>query len=261
MIEIIPVKTEIFKPGMDLKDFIIRSLASLDLGLRERDILIISSKVVAISQDRIVDLTKERPLSNEIFARSGLDPRFLSVINREADEILGAVSGALLTLKNGLLLANAGADQSNCEGDNKVILLPDRSDIVSSELHAYLESQFACKIGVIIADSATRPLRRGTTGMAIAVAGFNPVIDDRGKKDLYGREMKVTTRALADNIVTAAQIVMGESSERAPIAIFRGLPEELFRNDQGVSEIIEPDKCLFFGNLSYTNFKTSKGGS
>ncbi|MHA2298141.1 MAG: coenzyme F420-0:L-glutamate ligase [Candidatus Hodarchaeales archaeon] len=255
MIQIIPVKTKILRPGENLKEFIMQSLLEQEKKLHSRDIIVISSKLVAISQNRVVDLKEYSPTSSIELEKSELDPRFISLVIQEADEIIGSVPGAILTLKDGILLANAGVDQSNATGEGKAILLPENPENVAINIFSFLEKEYNCQLGVIVADSATRPLRRGTTGMAIATAGFDPVIDERGKVDLYGREMRITTRALADNLVTAAQILMGESNESTPIVIIHDLPENMFKRVNNLSTQIEPNKCLFFGNLVYDDLK------
>ncbi|MFW9990740.1 MAG: coenzyme F420-0:L-glutamate ligase [Candidatus Odinarchaeota archaeon] len=255
MIKIIPVKTKLLSSNEDLNAFLLQSLREKGVSLKSRDIVIISSKIAALSQNRVVDLSTLSSTNWKQLKKSGLDSRFITLVVQEADEIIGSVPGAILTLKNGMLLANAGVDQSNATGEGKAILLPKNPEKVAQSALECLEKAYKCPLGVIIADSATRPLRRGTTGVALATAGFAPVIDERGEKDLYGREMRITTRALADNLVTAAQIVMGESNEQVPLVIIRNISEQLFKREKGLSAAIEPERCLFFGNLSYSDLK------
>jgi coenzyme F420-0:L-glutamate ligase len=178
----------------------------------------------------------------------------VELIFREADEIVGAVPGAVLALKNGVLQANAGVDQSNSGGIDYYITLPSNPIDTANKIRMGIEKKLNISIGVIIADSKTHPLRRGTSGFALGVSGFSPIIDDRGSRDLFDRKMKITTRALADNLVSGAEILMGESDERIPIVIVKGLkslPLQNINDDYENNEQMkmDPVHCIYMGPL------------
>lgn len=224
--------------------------------LENFDIIIVASKVISIIEGNQChfESIKEVREETKIFSkRSGLDPRFVEMIFREADQVIGAVKGAVLALKDGSLQANAGVDNSNSGGKNYLITLPKNSIRAAIEIKNYIQEKKGISIGVIISDSKTHPLRRGTSGFTLGCAGFIPVIDDKGQPDLYGYIMNVTSRALADNLVCGAEILMGETSESTPIIVVRGV-EQIFFTDQDPYELnktmkMEKERCIYMGPL------------
>jgi len=228
-IEFIGSKTKIItKADQDIVSLILKSLKENKLSLIDKDVLIIASKIVStiegcqIKISDIVNIRKEAFIAAKI---SNLSPEFVEIVFREADEVIGAVPGAVLALKDGVLQANAGVDHSNSGGEEFLITLPKNSIKTAEKIRKEIEYRLKIKIGVIIADSKTHPLRRGTSGFALGVSGFSPIIDDRGSNDLFNRPMKITTRAIADNLVCGSEILMGESNQRIPIVIARGYEE------------------------------------
>jgi len=147
-------------------------------------------------------------------------------------------------------MANAGADQSNV-GIGKVILLPQNCKISAEKIHKRILDQLNKYVGIIIADSRTMPLRLGTVGGALATYGFKSIIDERGKNDLFGRPMHITTRAIADQLATAAELLMGETTEQTPFVIIRGYPIERIssEDEQDINSLITEDNCMFIGPL------------
>ncbi|MHA1976184.1 MAG: coenzyme F420-0:L-glutamate ligase [Candidatus Hodarchaeales archaeon] len=257
-IEFIGIHTKIITANdRDIAQFVVNALAENEFALRDNDVVIIASKVISTAEGCQVKKSDIRIIKEEVSKlahESRLEPRFVELIVREADEIIGAVPGAVLALKNGVLQANAGADQSNSGGIEYYITLPKDSVATASKIHARLMKEFSTSIGVIIADSKTHPLRRGTSGFALGVSGFSPIIDDRRTKDLFDREMNVTTRALADNLVCGAEILMGESNQQIPIVIARGLeslPFQVMKDnfDNNDQMKMDPRHCIYMGPL------------
>ncbi len=173
-----------------------------------------------------------------------MDPRIVEVVLNESDSIVGGIPGFLLCMKEGTLLPNAGVDASNAPLGS-VVPLP--ADPNASALRIQNEIAHKCHahIGVIVADSRTHAMRLGCSGVAIGCAGIISVIDDRGRCDLFGRRLEVTKRAVADNIASAAELVMGEADECTPAAIIRGLGMSI-GNQAGVDSIAA-EECLFMG--------------
>jgi coenzyme F420-0:L-glutamate ligase len=147
-------------------------------------------------------------------------------------------------MKHGTLLPNAGVDASNAPL-GCVTPLPENPDQSACAIKHAIKALTGARVGVIIADSRTHAMRRGCSGVAIGCAGITAVIDDRGRTDLFGRKLEVTQRAVADNIASAAELVMGEADECIPAAIIRGLGMPI--DDQTGIESIAAEECLFMG--------------
>ena len=141
---------------------------------------------------------------------------------READYIYKGVPGFLLAVKNGVMAPNAGIDKSNVP-QGFVVLYPSEPFKSAENLRRRFLVNLGIKVGVVIADSRLMPTRIGTIGVALASAGFEPVEDQRGKRDLFGNILKVTLKAVSDSIAATGVAVMGEGSESTPIAVIRGI--------------------------------------
>ncbi|UCE13628.1 MAG: coenzyme F420-0:L-glutamate ligase [Candidatus Heimdallarchaeota archaeon] len=264
-IEFFGVKTPLIDPSdKNIVNIMIEAFNSNNIELQDEDIIIIASKVISVIEGgqipikTITNVRQEAKVAAEI---AGLDPRFVEVVFQEANEILGAVPGAVLALRNNIIQANAGVDQSNAGGDEFIIVLPRDPIKTAEEIRNEIFVKTDKKVGVIIADSKTHPLRKGTSGFALAVSGFNPIIDDRGTLDLYGRAMNITTRAIADNLVCGAEILLGETDQKIPIVIARGCKEITFEETEKRIEIekyndlmkISPQHCIYMGPLWFSN--------
>ncbi len=249
MINIIPVKaSRIIKPSDDLISVLEKSLTNL----LNRDVLVISSKVVAITEGRTYELNTITPSSEaELIAdKYSMDSRLVQLVINNSDEIIGGVKGVLLTIVNNTLTANAGIDKSNC-GVGRAVAWPsnpyESARIIRSELMSYYSIK---DLGVIISDSHVTPLRQGVIGQAIGVAGINPVEDLRGRKDLFGYTLTYSKRAIADQLVTAAHLVSGESDEMTPFIIIRGFNGEFTDELINQSSVYVPfNKCLIVNSI------------
>ena len=199
------IRTRVFREGDDLVAFILAHVPELKDG----SILAVTSKIVALAEGRtaVVKNKKEKE----------------ALIKKESDWALQTHPEWWWTAKDGALLVNAGIDESNA--GEKLILLPKDSFKTAATLRNQLISLYKVKrLGVVITDSRISPMRAGVTGMAIGHAGFRGVRDYRGKEDLFGRKLKVTMTDVADSLATVATLVMGEGSERQPLAIIEDLP-------------------------------------
>ena len=247
----------------DIVNIIIDAMNSNKIKLQDKDIIIIASKVISITEGCQIPLSSITHVQREaeVAAKiAGLDPRFVEVVFREADEVLGAVPGAILALRNNIIQANAGVDQSNAGGNEFLIVLPREPFRSAEKIRKTLYAKTGKNLGIIIADSKTHPLRRGTSGFALAVSGFIPLIDDRGTEDLYSRPMNITTRAIADNLVSGAEILMGETNQRVPVVIVRGCNEITFQEEEDIEKNndlmkISPQNCIYMGPLWYSEMK------
>jgi coenzyme F420-0:L-glutamate ligase/homotetrameric cytidine deaminase len=247
MLQVFGIKTDLIRPGDDLAASLEKAMAGLGLALQDGDLLVISESTVATAEGRVVALHDVAPgaLARTMAAKYGKDPREMELILRESDEILGGIPGVVLTLREGFLYPNAGIDNSNAPPGH-VVLFP--SDAQKSAFEIRERMARGKKIGVIIGDSRTHPLRLGCVGVALACVGIEAVEDARGQKDLFGRELKITRKAVADNLVSAAQIVMGEGDEGIPAVIIRGAPVAICEGHSPIPSI-PPQECMYIGAL------------
>jgi len=173
-----------------------------------------------------------------------LEPGFVELVLQEADRVFGGVKRAMLTMKNNILIANAGVDHSNAPEDH-AILWPKDPFLSADNIRKEFKKIFNVNIGVIISDSHCSPLRTGTTGFALATSGFDAIIDERGKSDLFGKKMRITQRAIADALASAAVVVMGETDEKTPAVLIRDSNIMLTGKLSKSSTHFPPSECLF----------------
>jgi coenzyme F420-0:L-glutamate ligase len=248
------IKLPLIKKNDPLLDIIINKIKEKGESLKEGDIIVISEKVIATSQGRIINLNEVKNISQEakrMAKEFDMDGRFVEIILQEASMILGGLPGGhvILAKVNDFLIANAGIDQSNA-GPECVVLLPKNLEKVVREYRNVLKKEFNIKdLGVIFADSRVQPLRKGTIGIAIATAGFEPIEDLRGQPDLYNRPMQITMRAVADDLTSAAQFLLNEADQQTPVVIIRGANVEFTENPQMTTEM-PPEECLYMNIFS-----------
>ena len=220
--------------------------------LRDGDILVISSKFIAVSEGRVVDLGTVVPsdYAASESRRLNMPPELCELVIRESDAVIGGVSGFMLTLKEGLLTPNAGIDKSNIT-HGKVVLYP-RNPLESAiDLVDEIRFRRGVEIGVVVSDSRLMPTRKGTVGVALAAAGMEAIVDLRGKPDLFGNVLKVTSQAIADDLCSGAQVVMGEANESIPIVLVRGLKASAGRGYGMSSFAVDPEQCVYMRSLGY----------
>jgi coenzyme F420-0:L-glutamate ligase/coenzyme F420-1:gamma-L-glutamate ligase len=217
------------QPGDDLAALLIAALEANGSAPRARDIVVVTSKIVSKAEGRFADLSSLEPseLARELAQITRKDARLVDTILREAVEVIRAKPNVLIVAtRHGLIMANAGIDQSNLDAADhgrRVLLLPEEPDASAQRLKDRLDAHFQADIGVIVSDSAGRPWRLGTVGIAIGAAGVPSLWDRRGEKDLSGRPLEVTEVAFADAVASMAVLAMGEAAEGQPAALVRGL--------------------------------------
>jgi len=244
--ELFPIKTPIIKSKDNLVNILINSMKKTGIKLKNRDILVVSSKVVALSEGRIINYKNVKPSEKAISLAKeyDLEPGFAELVLQEADKIFGGVKRAILTMKNNILIANAGIDHSNVPKDH-AILWPKNPSTSADNIRKEFKKRLNVNIGVVISDSHCSPLRTGTTGFALATSGFDAVIDERGKQDLFGNKMRITQRAVADELASAAIVIMGETNERIPAVLIKDAPIKLTNQPSKISTYFLPSDCLF----------------
>jgi len=212
------------KLGDDLANIIIDTIQRQGIKIMGRDVIVITHKIVSKAEGRIIDLKKINPsdFALKISKRRKKDPRMVEVILHEAKRIVRMERGVIIAeTKHGFICANAGVDKSNVKGEDMVSLLPIDPDKSARCIRDEIKRRLNADVAVIISDTFGRPWREGQTNIAIGVSGLEPMLDYRGKKDSYGYTLKVTAIAIADELASAAELVMGKL-RMVPIAIIRG---------------------------------------
>ena len=225
------------EPGDRLDEIIVDALDKSGLTLQQGDLIVLAQKIVSKSENRYCDLVSVS-VSEEAKAlakKVTKDPRLVELILRESKQVIRAVPGVLIVEHSlGLIHANAGIDHSNIsngygkdgdrsfEGDTRVLLLPVNPDRSAAELRKQLKEKTGVNIGVMINDSVGRAWRKGTTGLAIGVAGVEPLRDLCGEPDLFGQQLQATELGYADELASAASLLMGQAGEGRPIVLIRG---------------------------------------
>lgn len=245
-----PIRSNLAKPGDSVPELFSDAIARTHLRLKSGDIVAISSKIVGITENRIRYLDSIRPGSEarSLARKYTLAPAFAQAVLDESDTVVGGVKGALLTVKIGDAVANAGIDRKNAP-EGAVVLWPRNPDLSARSIRRSIQRKSGRNVGVVIVDSRVSPLRLGTTGFAIGCAGFEPIEDMRGRVDLSGRRIEITLRAIADGIAAAAQLVMGEAADRIPFAIVRDTPVT-FGSARGIrSAKLAWNQCLYMSHI------------
>ena len=234
------------RSGDDLADLLWSAMGREGLTLRDGDVLVVAHKVVSKAEGRLADLNAvtPSPFARQIAGALRKDARLVEVILGETRRIVRMDRGVLVVeTHHGLVCANAGVDQSNVEGDGVVALLPRDPDASARSLRKALEDRAVCRLAVIIADTFGRPWREGLVNVAVGVSGLPALRDYRGEKDPYGFTLIGTMMALADEVASAAELVMGKV-DRVPAAIVRGLPLE--DEGRGASDLLrDPERDIF----------------
>jgi len=216
-------------PGDDLVALILAAATTSGVTFVDGDVLVVAQKIVSKAEGRLIrlDAVEASDAARELAARTDKDPRLVQLILDESSAVMRAKPGVIIVRHRlGLVGANAGIDQSNIphtDGE-QALLLPRDPDASAAQLHAALRAATGIHVAVIISDSMNRPWRLGTIGGAIGCAGLEVLDDRRGQHDMFGRELKVTLINRADSIAALATLLMGESTERTPLALVRGLP-------------------------------------
>ena len=214
--------------GDDLVDLVDDSMRLQGIRFEDDDILVVAQKIVSKAEGKSVRLDDVQPsdAARELALEVDKDASLVELILRESTAVIRKAPGVVIVRhKLGLVSANAGIDQSNVDHSDArlALLLPDDPDHSARELRARLEKASGRSLGVIICDSINRPWRLGTVGIAIGSSGVKVLDDRRGQADIFGRTLTTTMSNIADSVATAAGLVMGETTEKVPCVIVRGV--------------------------------------
>lgn len=233
-------------PGAPLDALLVTALNEAGITLQDGDVVVLAHKVISKAEGRLVnlDLVKPGEKAQEIAAITLKDPRLVELILQESSAVSRMRPGVLLVRHRlGFTSANAGIDRSNVpqsEEGEWVLLLPEDPDRSAESLRHQLELALGVRIGLIIADSHGRPFRLGTVGVAIGVAGIPALWDRRGEMDLFGYTLQHTEVGTADEIASAAGLLMGQAAEGTPVVVVRGL--QLPPLEGQASDLIRPEE-------------------
>lgn len=228
-LQVIPIEAPVQSEPFALYDTLQTALDKNQQILQDGDVLAVSSKYVAISENRVINLADITPTAEALALaeRFNMDKTIAQLVLQEADHIFGGIPmGFLLTWRSGIISPNAGLDRSNIPS-GQAVLLPADPYASAHQMKNWILETLGVRVGIIVTDSWLVPGRYGTSGVALSVAGFQPIEDERGKEDLFGNPMAVTQRGVADSLSVAAQMVMGERDEATPFAILRGADVQL----------------------------------
>jgi len=235
-LQVIPIHIEKeIVPSDDLSDLILKSEK-----INEGDIIVVAQKIISKQEGRLIKLSSVTPslLAEGISSQYKKDPRLTELILSESKRIIRMGRGVLIVeTNNGFICANAGIDESNVK-QGYATLLPQNSDISAQHISNKILEQTQKHVAVIISDTFGRPFRMGQTNCAIGVSGLNPILDYAGTFDSFGKILRVTAIAVADELASAAELVMGKSL-KCPFVIIRDYQFKI--GEHMIDELIRPE--------------------
>jgi coenzyme F420-0:L-glutamate ligase / coenzyme F420-1:gamma-L-glutamate ligase len=235
-LQIIPIHIEKeIESSDDISKLIINSA-----DLNDGDIIVIAQKIISKQEGRIIDLSSVTPslLAEGISSQYDKDPRIIELILSESKRIVRMKNQIIIVQTNhGFICANAGVDESNVK-NGYAILLPVDSDMSAKIIREKIKSNTDKNVAIIISDTFGRPFRMGQTNCAIGISGLSPLLDYAGTLDSFGKILRVTEIAVADELSAAAELVMGKAL-KCPVTIIRGYSFNFKEN--GISELIRPE--------------------
>jgi coenzyme F420-0:L-glutamate ligase/coenzyme F420-1:gamma-L-glutamate ligase len=238
----------IVKEGDNLARLICEAAEKQGTPVRDGDILVVTHVVVSRAEGKIVNLDDVVPseFAKSIAMQYEKDPAMVEVVLRESKSIKRMGDGKLITeTKHGFVCANSGVDKSNVLGGRIVALLPEDPDKSAQNIRQGIKRLTGCDVAVIVSDTHGRPLREGEINVAIGVAGITPIRDRRGEKDLFGYVLRVKRTAIADELSSAAELVIGQADEGVPVAIIRGYNYAKSESARATELIRPKEKDLF----------------
>jgi coenzyme F420-0:L-glutamate ligase/coenzyme F420-1:gamma-L-glutamate ligase len=246
-IEIIPLKgVGLVKEGDDLAKLIVEAAKSNGVKIEPGDIIVVAHKIVSKAEGRIVDLKTVTPSKFALKTSKLLnkDPRIVEVILRESKRIIRMIKGHIICeTRHGFICANAGVDKSNVEGEDFIVLLPKNPDASAENIRKGIKNLVNADVAVIISDTFGRPWRSGQVNVAIGISGLTPLKDYRGTKDMFNFTLKVTVICVADELASAAELVMNKTNG-VPIALIKGYP--YVGGDGSLKDLLKKNKFNLF---------------
>jgi coenzyme F420-0:L-glutamate ligase/coenzyme F420-1:gamma-L-glutamate ligase len=235
-------KLPLIKEGDNVADHIVKAAKEEQVEIANGDVIVVAQKIVSKAEGGVVHLKSVTPSqkAEEIAKVSGKDPRHVEVILRESAKVIRSRGAHLIVeTRHGFVCANAGVDRSNIEDSDTMTVLPLDGDKSAREIRRRIRELTSADVGVIISDTFGRAWRIGQVNVAVGVDGLRPVIDYRGQKDMFGYVLNVTQMAVADELASAAELVM-KKSDGVPVAIVRGC--DYAAGEGSVRDLIRPEQ-------------------
>ena len=238
----------LIKNGDNIGQLIVEAAKKQNTPLQEKDVIVVTHVAVSKAEGNIINLDEIVPSeqAKEIAQKTGKDPALVEVILRETKDIVRISQNSIITeTKSGVICANAGVDRSNVSGDRNVVPLPKNPNASAQNIRQEIKRLTGVNVAVIVSDTHGRPLRMGEINVAVGVAGIKPIRDRRGEKDLFGYVLRIKQTAIADELSSAAELVIGQANEGIPAAIIRGYNYQTAEN-VSATELTRPkEKDLF----------------
>ena len=225
----------LIQKGDNLGQLICEAAEKQETPIQEKDVVVVTHVAVSKAEGNVVNLDQVVPSerAKEIAQKTNKDPAMVEVILQETKEIVRMGQNSIITeTHNGIICANAGVDRSNVLGDRNVVPLPKNANASAQGIRQEIKRITGANVAVIVSDTHGRPFRNGEINVAVGVAGIKPIRDRRGEKDLFGYVLKIKQTAIADELASAAELVIGQASEGIPVAIIRGYN---YQADENVS--------------------------
>jgi len=249
MISVIPVEgLPLIKNGDDLAELIMNAAEKQQTPIQEGDVIVVTHIIVSRAESRTVNLNDVVPseFAKNIAQQYDKNPALVEVVLQESKSIIRMGDGHMISeTQHGFICANAGVDRSNVPGEDVVALLPKNPDHSAQMIRRKIREKTGKDVAVIISDTHGRALRNGEINIAIGVAGISPIRDRRGERDLFGYTLRVKQTAVADELSSAAELVIGQADEGVPVALIRGYH---YSKSEGATsrDLVRPkEKALF----------------
>jgi coenzyme F420-0:L-glutamate ligase/coenzyme F420-1:gamma-L-glutamate ligase len=238
----------LIKQGDNLGQLIVDAATKQGTPIQEKDVLVVTHVAVSKAEGNIINLDMVEPSekAKEIAQKTNKDPALVEVILRETKDIVRIGQNSIITeTHTGIICANAGVDRSNVLGERNVVPLPKNPNGSAQNIRQEIKRLVGCDVAVIVSDTHGRPFRMGEINIAVGVAGFKPIRDRRGEKDLFGYVLRIKQTAIADELSSAAELVIGQADEGIPVAIVRGYDYTIAENVSAADLTRAKEKDLF----------------
>ena len=238
----------LIEPGDDLVSIIFESIKDNELLINDNDIIVIAQKIISKAENRYLNLNtieisdEAKSLSKKLNKNEGL----VQAIINESNKILSIKKNVIIVEhKLGFINVNAGIDLSNIPNENLALLLPKNPKKSAKDIQKNLSKILNKKISIIITDSTTRPYRSGIINFALASYNIQSLIDLKGYKDIFGKKLKGTEVAVADELASAAGLLMGQSNEKKPVIVIKGFKQLTNETNNAFNLIVSEDEDLY----------------
>ena len=239
----------LIKPNDDLANIINNSISLNNICIDDNDVIVVAQKIISKSENRYVDLDKVEisEEAKDLATKLNKDKGLIQTIINESNKIISTEKNVVIVEhKLGFININAGIDQSNIPQDkNLALLLPENPTKSAINLHQELTKFLNKNISIIISDSMTRPFRSGVTNFALASHNIQSLIDLKGDEDMFGNKLKGTEIATADELASAAGLLMGQSDEGIPVVVIKGFNRSSYQINNSFDLIVNENDDLY----------------